>query len=82
MKNGSAYTEIMSGCSATSSIRRMAGELLLAERGDSLYLMYEVYKFSTSFSETSTGDLIIYQQAGADARPGGVEPRYAADSAG
>lgn len=26
-ENGSAYTEIMSGCSATSSIRRMAGEL-------------------------------------------------------
>lgn len=84
-ENGSAYTEIMSGVFRDIVYPEDGRGTPLAERGDSLYLMYEVYKFSTSFSETSTGDLIYtnrYQQAGADARPGGVEPRYAADSAG
>ena len=57
-ENGSAYTEIMSGVFRDTVNPEEARGTPLAERGDSLYLMYEVYKFSTSFSETSTGDLI------------------------
>ena len=57
-ENGSAYTEIMSGVFRDIVYPEDGRGTPLAERGDSLYLMYEVYKFSTSFSETSTGDLI------------------------
>lgn len=69
--NDSAYTEIASGVFRDIVYPEDGRGTVIAEKGDSLYVMYELYEFTTSFSATSKGTPIYTNKA--DLMPERVE---------